>query len=61
MPEGSYGTTVARARAERGWSQRKLAAKCGVTQPAISRVESNKRKPRLVLQVKIEKVLGVKP
>lgn len=44
-------------RLAEGLSHNKLAMKAGVTRPAISQIESGKRKPTLVVCLKIARAL----
>jgi transcriptional regulator with XRE-family HTH domain len=48
------------ARVEKGYSQRDLAAVCGIKQSAIARMESLKTIPRLDTVVRVANALGVK-
>ncbi len=49
-----------KARQESGMSHETLARKIGVSRPAISHIESGKRKPSLLLAIKISHGLGMK-
>lgn len=48
-----------RLRLEKGFSHDKLATRAGVTRSAISHVESGRRKPSLLLCLKIAKALDI--
>lgn len=45
-------------RIAKGMSHALLAKKMGVTRPAISHIESGKRKPSLLLSIKLARALG---
>jgi DNA-binding XRE family transcriptional regulator len=47
-------------RIEQGVSHSRLAEKTGVSRPAISHIESGKRKPSLLLSLKLAKALQTK-
>lgn len=47
-------------RQARGWSHETLAEKSGVTRPAISHIESGRRKPSLFMALKLSDALGMK-
>lgn len=47
-------------RCEKGVSHETLAHKIGISRPAISHIESGKRKPSLLITLKISQGLGVK-
>jgi DNA-binding XRE family transcriptional regulator len=47
-------------RLKRGMSHEALAQRAGVTRPAISHIEAGKRKPSLLLTLKICQALGIR-
>ncbi len=47
-------------RKARGMSHEELAKKSGVTRPAISHIEGGKRKPSLLMSLKLAEALGQK-
>lgn len=52
------GQAIAKARNEKGMSQRDLAAKTGIMQTEISKIEQGKGNPTLTTLQKIAKTLG---
>lgn len=52
--------TLAEARKAQGISHETLAQKAGITRPAISHIEAGKRKPSLLICLKIAKALDLK-
>jgi len=56
---------VARAvvehRTERGWSQRELALRCGVSRRTIGRIETRQADPRPALLDRLDRALGGAP
>ena len=48
------------ARLQKGMSHDVLAQKAGVSRPAISHIENGKRKPSLILCIKLARALDVK-
>ncbi len=56
-----YGKSVREARLAKGWSQRVLAEKCGITQPAICSVETGRAGAGPHLIKAIRKALKVSP
>lgn len=52
------GTKIARIRQEAGLSQRDLAARCGIAQSTVYRIEAGKFSPRLDLLENIANALG---
>ena len=60
QPEFAIIRSLALARMKRGMTQRKLAAKIGVTQSALARFESGKVDPGLTFLKKITSGLGLK-
>lgn len=52
------GAALARAREQRGLSQRELASRAGVTQAYLSRLESGAQAPGLVNFVQLADALG---
>lgn len=58
--EALVGLNVARLRTERGLSQLELALRCEIlTQGYISKLESGKRNPTVVIQYLLAEALGV--
>jgi len=55
------GTDVARARKARGWKQRELAGKLGISQPYVSLLEKNRRAIPGRLARRLSQVLGLRP
>jgi HTH-type transcriptional regulator, competence development regulator len=56
----TFGEYIKNLRIEKGWSQRELASKIGITNAAISRLESSKRKkPSLITLNAIAQNLGI--
>lgn len=51
-------TKIIEAREQKGWSQRDLAAQCGVKQPVIARMERMKTSPQIDTLFKILEPLG---
>jgi DNA-binding XRE family transcriptional regulator len=51
---------LAEARKAKGVSHETLAQKAGVTRPAISHIESGKRKPSLLICLKLAHALDLK-
>jgi predicted transcriptional regulator len=60
QPEFQIIRKLAIARATKGFSQRKLAKKIGITQSALARFESGKINPTLSFIQKITSGLGLK-
>jgi DNA-binding XRE family transcriptional regulator len=52
--------SLKKLREERGYSHQKLADLVGISRPAISFIESGKRKPTLSITLRIVAALGVK-
>tara|TARA_B100000989_G_scaffold173502_1_gene130111 strand:+ start:498 stop:731 length:234 start_codon:yes stop_codon:yes gene_type:complete len=52
--------SFAETRKAKGISHEKLAEKAGITRPAISHIESGRRKPSLLVCIKIAKALDLK-
>jgi len=48
------------ARLKKGLSHESLAQKAGITRPAISHIENGKRKPTLLICLKIAQALDLK-
>lgn len=44
--DASLGTRIAQLRQDRGWTQKELAAKAGITQNHVSRIEKGRMIPR---------------
>ena len=55
---GIIGAMILR-REELGLSQRELAARCGISQPALARLESCRSAPQLDTMLKVMKPLGL--
>lgn len=55
---GIIGALVTR-REEMGLSQRELAARCGITQSALARLESCRTTPQIDTMLKVLKPLGL--
>ena len=51
--------SVINARAAKGWTQTELARAIGVQQPAIAKLESGDRDPRLSTMVAVCQALGI--
>ena len=60
QPEFQIIRKLAIARSQKGFSQRKLAQKIGVTQSALARFEAGKINPTLSFVQKITNGLGLK-
>ena len=60
QPEFQIIRKLAIARSRKGFSQRKLAQKIGITQSALARFESGKINPTLSFIQKITSGLGLK-
>lgn len=58
-PRTTWIATVIKARAERGWTQADLARAVGVQQPAIAKLESGDRDPKLSTMVAVCQALGI--
>lgn len=50
---------VINARAAKGWTQTDLARAIGIQQPAIAKLESGERDPRLSTMVSVCQALGI--
>lgn len=62
MPEKQLALIIARLRelrCKKGLSHEMLAKKAGVSRPAISHIENGRRKPSLMICLKIAKALEV--
>ena len=59
--ERMSGTDVARARKARGWKQRDLAKRLGVSQPYVSLLERNRRVVPHRLALRLTQVLSLSP
>ena len=55
-----FGETVKRLRAQKGWSQEDLAAKCGLHRTYIGSIERGGRNVSLLNIEKIAKALGIR-
>jgi ribosome-binding protein aMBF1 (putative translation factor) len=60
QPELQIVRKLALARSKRGFSQRKLAQKIGITQSALARFETGRTNPTLSFLQKITSGLGLK-
>lgn len=60
QPEFQIIRKLSLARAQKGFSQRKLAQKIGVTQSALARFEAGKINPTLSFIQKVTNGLGLK-
>jgi predicted transcriptional regulator len=58
-PRTEWIATVINARAAKGWTQTDLARAIGVQQPAIAKLESGDRDPRLSTMVAVCTALGI--
>lgn len=58
-PRTIWVASVINARAERGWTQADLARAIGVQQPAVARLESGDRDPKLSTMVAVCQALGI--
>jgi len=56
-----FGETVKRLRAQKGWSQEDLAAKCGLHRTYIGSIERGGRNVSLLNIEKIAKTLNITP
>lgn len=56
---GQIAAKIIAARMELGWTQRKLAEECGLTQSAIARFESGVTVPRMDTLVRLMTPLGL--
>lgn len=57
--ESTLAAILKSGRQAKGWSQRELADRLGIEQPAISRYETGEREPRLDDLVVIVRTLGI--
>lgn len=55
----SFGSRLKAARLARGWQQRKLAVKSGITQQSICRYESEEYEPTLRVAIRLSGALGM--
>ena len=53
------GTVVERLRRQRGWTQGDLAARVGVSQPVISRIEAGKAQPDAYVYGRLAAAFGL--
>ena len=60
QPEFQIIRKLALVRAKKGFSQRELAKKIGITQPALARFEAGRINPRLSFLQKVTSGLGLK-
>ena len=58
-PRIEWVASVIRARAAKGWTQTDLAHAIGVQQPAVAKLESGDRDPRLSTMVAVCQALGI--
>lgn len=54
-----FAAAMIAARNNRGWSQRELAERVGVSQPLIARLETGERDPRLSTMVAVSRALDL--
>lgn len=59
LPRTMWIASVIKARASRGWTQADLARAIGVQQPAIAKLESGDRDPKLSTMVAVCRALGI--
>lgn len=59
LPRTLWVASVINARAARGWTQTDLARAIGVQQPAIAKLESGDRDPKLSTMVSVCRALGI--
>jgi transcriptional regulator with XRE-family HTH domain len=55
------GQSVRVERARRFWTQERLAKEAGISQKALSKIETNEVEPRFSTILKIAEALGVDP
>jgi transcriptional regulator with XRE-family HTH domain len=55
----NFGSRILELRTAQGLTQEQFATRIGVTQPAISQIETQKRRPSLDTAHKISKSLGL--
>lgn len=60
-PQQLFGKNVRKHRAERGWSQERLADIADLHPTEVSRLERGMRQPRLGTIVLLARALGVRP
>ena len=53
--------TLEQARRERGWTQSALAARAGIGESTVYRVEQRRGRPRLSVALRLAAALGVRP
>jgi len=58
-PAHRFAVAMVAARTNRGWTQRDLAERVGVSQPLIARLEAGDRDPRLSTLVAISRALDL--
>lgn len=58
-PAYRFAAAMIAARNNRGWSQRQLAERVGVSQPRIARLETGERDPRLSTMVAVSRALDL--
>ena len=54
----AFGLRVRAARERQGWTQRRLAAESGISQPMIARIESQERTAKVPELIKVAAALG---
>jgi transcriptional regulator with XRE-family HTH domain len=59
-PYREIAESVSRARAERGWTQRRLAEALGTSSTAVSRIESGRHGMSVATLQRLSDVLGVR-
>lgn len=57
-PTTTLGQRIAAERKALGISQRELAAACGISQPAVHKIERDKAEPKVSTVRKIAEALG---
>lgn len=55
------GEKVRRERVKRFWTQERLSTEAGITQKALSQIESDKVEPRFSTIIRIAKALDIQP
>lgn len=57
----SFGDEIKRLRAERGWSQYKLAEKAGIPRTSLASIEINRSVPKMDMMLKLASALKIRP
>jgi len=55
------GKQIRRERVKRFWTQERLASEAGITQKALSQIESDKVEPRFSTILKLAEAFGIEP